>query len=121
MLSLNRARKDNSLYLAHENLVDNVFKSMPALLEFKKDKVEDPSKNKLLNAPKTIPIHKKYVDKNGNEFGRKFRNFFVTVFPLVYSRFAWNNFQIQKNFPLKAQNTMIGPGYYKENGFDQAQ
>jgi hypothetical protein len=44
MLSLNRARKDNGLFLVHENLVDNVFKSMPELLEFKKDKVEDMSK-----------------------------------------------------------------------------
>jgi len=44
MLSLNRARKDNGLLLLHENQVDNVFKSSPQLLEFKKDKVEDLSK-----------------------------------------------------------------------------
>ena len=71
MASLNRAKKDVSLYLSHENLVDPVFKAIPALLEFKKDKVEDINKNKLLNAPKTVPMAKKYVDKNGIEYGRK--------------------------------------------------
>lgn len=45
MLSLNRARKDNGLFLLHENQVDNLFKQMPQLLEFKKEgKVEDINK-----------------------------------------------------------------------------
>ena len=71
MLSLNRARRDADLYLMHEYLMDPIFKQIPALLEFKKDKVEDINKNKLLNAPRTVPVPLTYKDKNGNEFGCK--------------------------------------------------
>ena len=51
--------------------MDPIFKQIPALLEFKKDKVEDINKNKLLNAPRTVPVPLTYKDKNGNEFGCK--------------------------------------------------
>jgi hypothetical protein len=47
MLSLNRARRDNKLFLLHENQIDPIFKKEPHLLEFKKEgKVEDISREK---------------------------------------------------------------------------
>lgn len=52
MYSLNKASKEQKLVLAHENQEDTLFKHMPALREFKKDKVEDPEKRKNRNAPK---------------------------------------------------------------------
>jgi len=62
---------------------------MKDLIQFKKDKVEDPDRKKLRNAPRILPMNLKLQDKNGIEFG-------------LYTRFAWNQFQIQKNFPYKA-------------------
>lgn len=40
MLSLNRARRDNTVFLTHEHVTDPLFLQMPQLLEFKNDKVE---------------------------------------------------------------------------------
>ena len=55
---------------------------MPALLEFKRDKVEDQAATKLRNATRTVPMNVKLSDKNGVEFGRKFLLTLTCVFSL---------------------------------------
>jgi hypothetical protein len=47
---------------------------MKDLIQFKKDKVEDPDQKKLRNAPRILPMNLKLQDNNGIEFGCKCTN-----------------------------------------------
>lgn len=78
--SLTKAKKGCGLFLIHEHQGEDLFKEMPFLNEFRKEKVFKGVKDKSLRAPKTVKVPSKCVDSQGNQMGCKSPYSLLTTF-----------------------------------------
>lgn len=87
--SLTKAKKGCGLFLIHEHQGEDLFKEMPFLNEFRKEKVFKGVKDKSLRAPKTVKVPSKCVDSQGNQMGCKSPYSLLTTFSVSALRHSW--------------------------------
>lgn len=103
--SLTKAKKGCGLFLIHEHQGEDLFKEMPFLNEFRKEKVFKGVKDKSLRAPKTVKVPSKCVDSQGNQMG-------------LYPRFDTRDLHLKQHFPINSSESRFGPGTYAVGNYE---